>query len=116
MTDGAADTPERMSAVLLTGHGGFDRLEYRTDVPVQRPGAGEVLIRVAAAGVNNTDINTRTGWYSKAAKASDNTSRDAAASYDAASASWTGAQLRFPTYPGCRLLRPHCRGRRGRGV
>ncbi|KKN86472.1 hypothetical protein LCGC14_0268710 [marine sediment metagenome] len=31
-----------------------------------RPGAGEVLIRVHAAGVNNTDINTRTGWYSKA--------------------------------------------------
>ena len=58
MTDGAADTPERMSAVLLTGHGGFDRLEYRTDVPVPHPGAGEVLIRVAAAGVNNTGIDT----------------------------------------------------------
>ena len=26
----------------------------------------DVLIRVGAAGVNNTDINTRTGWYSKA--------------------------------------------------
>ena len=98
MTDGAADTPERMCAVLLTGHGGFDRLEYRTDVPVPRPGAGEVLIQVAAAGVNNTDINTRTGWYSKATKASDNTSGDAAASYDGAS--WTGAQLRFPRIQG----------------
>ena len=100
MTDGAADTPERMSAVLLTGHGGFDRLEYRTDVPVPRPGAGEVLIRVAAAGVNNTDINTRIGWYSKAAKASENTSGDAAASYDAAGASWTGTPLRFPRIQG----------------
>ena len=68
MTDGGADLPEAMYAVLLTGHGGFDRLEYRSDVAVPRPGAGEVLIRVAAAGVNNTDINTRTGWYSKAAK------------------------------------------------
>ena len=30
-----------------------------------RPKPGEVLINVAAAGVNNTDINTRIGWYSK---------------------------------------------------
>ena len=29
------------------------------------PGVGDVLIQVAAAGVNNTDINTRIGWYSK---------------------------------------------------
>ena len=89
-----------MCAVLLTGHGGFDRLEYRTDVPVPRPGAGEVLIRVAAAGVNNTDINTRTGWYSKAAKASGSASGDAAASDDAAGASWTGSPLRFPRIQG----------------
>ena len=99
MTDGAADTPERMCAVLLTGHGGFDRLEYRTDVPVPRPGAGEVLIRVAAAGVNNTDINTRIGWYAKAAQASGSASGDAA-SNDAAGASWTGSPLRFPRIQG----------------
>lgn len=55
--------PSRMAAVQLTGYGGLDRLVYRTDVPVPRPGPGEVLVRVAAAGVNNTDINTRTGWY-----------------------------------------------------
>ena len=41
--------PKHMCAVLLTGHGGLDRLEYREDVPVPLPGAGEVLIRVAAA-------------------------------------------------------------------
>jgi hypothetical protein len=34
--------PETMSAVLLTGHGGLDRLQFRTDVPVPRPGIGEV--------------------------------------------------------------------------
>jgi len=55
-----------MTAVLLTGHGGLDKLEYRTDVAVPRPDRGEVLIEVAAAGINNTDINTRIGWYSKA--------------------------------------------------
>jgi NADPH:quinone reductase-like Zn-dependent oxidoreductase len=33
------------------------------------PKRGEVLIQVAAAGVNNTDVNTRIGWYSKAVTA-----------------------------------------------
>ncbi len=57
--------PAHMHAVLLTGHGGFDRLQYRTDRAVPQPADNEVLIRVSAAGVNNTDINTRIGWYSK---------------------------------------------------
>ena len=52
-----------MRAVLLTGHGGFDRLEVRNDVAVPEPGPGQVVVEVAAAGVNNTDINTRIGWY-----------------------------------------------------
>ena len=59
------DLPKTMHAVVLTGHGGFDKMEYRNDVPVPLPKNNEVLIRVAAAGVNNTDINTRIGWYSK---------------------------------------------------
>lgn len=53
-----------MRAVLLTGHGGPEKLEYREDVPVPVPGPDEVLVEVAACGVNNTDINTRVGWYS----------------------------------------------------
>jgi NADPH:quinone reductase-like Zn-dependent oxidoreductase len=53
-----------MRAVLLTGHGGYECLSVRDDAPIPTPGAGEVLVRVAAAGVNNTDINTRVGWYS----------------------------------------------------
>jgi NADPH:quinone reductase-like Zn-dependent oxidoreductase len=52
-----------MKAVVTTGVGGYDRLEYR-DVPVPELKAGEVLIQVLAAGVNNTEINTRLGWYS----------------------------------------------------
>jgi NADPH:quinone reductase-like Zn-dependent oxidoreductase len=55
--------PELMSAVLLTGHGDYDMLDYRTDVPTPVPQAGEVLIKVGAAGINNTDINTRIAWY-----------------------------------------------------
>ena len=52
-----------MKAVVTTGNGGFDKLVFK-DVPVPKLGAGEVLIRVLAAGVNNTEINTRLGWYS----------------------------------------------------
>jgi NADPH:quinone reductase-like Zn-dependent oxidoreductase len=52
-----------MKAVVTTGNGGFDRLAW-CDVPVPTIGPGEVLLRVLAAGVNNTEINTRLGWYS----------------------------------------------------
>ena len=52
-----------MKAVVTTGNGGFDRLVYG-DVATPLPGDGEVLLRVLAAGVNNTEINTRLGWYS----------------------------------------------------
>jgi NADPH:quinone reductase-like Zn-dependent oxidoreductase len=51
-----------MKAVLTTGHGGLEQLVY-TSVPTPRPGAGEVLIRVAACGVNNTEIWAREGKY-----------------------------------------------------
>ena len=52
-----------MKAVVTTGNGGTDKLDYR-DVSMPEPAAGEVLLRVLAAGVNNTEINTRLGWYS----------------------------------------------------
>ena len=52
-----------MKAVVTTGNGGYDKLEY-CDVPMPVAGPGELLLRVLAAGVNNTEINTRLGWYS----------------------------------------------------
>src|SRR5450432_785648 len=55
----------RMKAVVTTGVGGYDRLVYR-DVPRPVPTRGEVLLQVLAAGVNNTEINTRVGWYASA--------------------------------------------------
>ena len=51
-----SELPGTMDAVLLTGYGGFDKLEYHDDVPVPTPGNGEVLIRVGAAGINNAVI------------------------------------------------------------
>lgn len=52
-----------MMAVVTTGNGGYDKLVYR-QVPVPTIQRGEVLVKVLAAGVNNTEINTRLGWYS----------------------------------------------------
>ena len=57
--------PRVMSGVYLTRHGGAGALEMRHDIPVPRPGQGQVLVQVTAAGVNNTDINTRLGWYNR---------------------------------------------------
>jgi len=87
-----------MNAVLLTGHGGFDRLAYRSDIPEPLPGPGEVMIRVGAAGVNNTDINMRVGWYSKSvAGDADGGGVPEAAVKDAG---WTGSRVAFPLIQG----------------
>ena len=56
------DDPIAMDAVVTTGTGGYEKLEFKR-VPMPAPGPGEVLLKVLAAGVNNTDINTRLGWY-----------------------------------------------------
>lgn len=79
--------PKTMRAVYLTGHGGFDKLEIRDDIPVPAPGPGEVLIKVGGAGINNTDLNTRLGWYSKSGGA-------------ASDAGWSGNALQFPRIQG----------------
>ena len=55
--------PPTMKAVVTLGNGGYEQLAY-TDVPVPVLEQGEVLLQVLAAGINNTDINTRVGWYS----------------------------------------------------
>lgn len=54
-----------MRAFVLTGHGGPERLALEEAWPVPAVGAGEVLVRVSACGINNTDINTRVGWYAQ---------------------------------------------------
>ena len=88
-----------MRAVLLTGHGGYEKLELRDDVPVPKPGVDDVLIRVGAAGVNNTDINTRIGWYSKSV--AEATETGAAEGLEGAGDDgWSGAAFQFPRIQG----------------
>lgn len=51
-----------MRAVVVTEPGGVDALEV-VDRPAPEPGPGEVLIKVAAAGVNRADLLQRQGMY-----------------------------------------------------
>ncbi|WP_297772343.1 zinc-binding dehydrogenase [uncultured Roseovarius sp.] len=86
--------PATMSGVTLTRHGGPEALVWREDIPVPRPGAGEVLVKVLAAGGNNTDINTREGWY-----AAEVTGATGETDEGVAAGGWSGA-LRFPLIQG----------------
>ena len=63
-------------AVVTKGQGGYEQLEYRIDVAVlEIPADGDryALLRVLAAALNNTDINTRLGWYGKMSRAQQQT-------------------------------------------
>lgn len=51
-----------MKAVVLTGHGGLDKLQY-VDTPIPKIADDEVLIEVHACGMNNTDVWVRQGAY-----------------------------------------------------
>lgn len=91
--------PETMKGVQLIGHGGPDKLVWNDAIPTPRPGPGEALVRVLAAGVNNTDINTRIGWYAKEVTGS---TEDADPDADIESGGWSGA-LPFPLIQGSDL-------------
>lgn len=45
-----------MRALTISAHGGLDRLEYRTDLPVPEPGPGQLRVRVLAAALNHLDL------------------------------------------------------------
>ncbi len=91
-------TLQHMTAVQLIGHGGYDKLIYNERVHVPTVGPGEVLIKVLAAGINNTDINTRIGWYSSSAMAS--TNEAATTDNVPTDGDWTGKGLIFPRIQG----------------
>jgi NADPH:quinone reductase-like Zn-dependent oxidoreductase len=97
----SAPIPQTMTAVVLTGHGGFDKLEYRQDVAVPVPADDEVLIQVRACGINNTDINTRIGWYAPSVTAAtDDGARDGFDELASGTGAWSGETLAFPLIQG----------------
>jgi NADPH:quinone reductase len=54
----ALDNVLRMRAIVYTSTGGSDVLQF-VDRPVPKPGAGEVRVRIAISGVNNSDWKGR---------------------------------------------------------
>ena len=80
-----------MRAQLLTGFGGPEMLHYRDDLPEPVAGPGEIRVRVAATGINNTDIWTREGRYGSP--------------YDpAATTGWRREPLQFPRIQGADVV------------
>lgn len=93
---------ELMNAVILTGFGKPEKLVY-TQVAKPIPQQGEVLIKVGACSVNNTDINTRTGWYA----AQDNFSeilQDTETNELNSSSCWTQDGTEFPRIQGADIV------------
>jgi len=90
--------PATMKAMVTMGHGDLDQLVFHTDWPRPDPAAGEVLIRVAACGLNNTDVNTRSGWYSKTV--TDATTGSAFETVGQEDPTWGGTPLSFPRIQG----------------
>ncbi len=88
----------KMKGILLTGHGGMDKLEWREDIPTPTLSEGEVLIKVGACGLNNTDVNTRVGWYSKDSNPGDNNQSPDNLGPD--DGGWGGTSLQFPRIQG----------------
>lgn len=90
--------PATMRAVVTMGHGDLDQLVLHSDWPRPDPAPGEVLIRVGACGLNNTDVNTRSGWYSKTV--TDATTGGAFDEVGEDDPTWGGAPITFPRIQG----------------
>ncbi len=90
--------PKTMRAMVTMGHGDMDQIVFHPDWPRPDPGPGQVLIKVAACGLNNTDVNTRSGWYSKTM-----TDATTGAGFDNVSEedpAWGGTPISFPRIQG----------------
>ncbi len=103
MSVNTGDLPEVMTALHLLGNGGPEMLELRHDVPVPSPADDEVLVRVRACAMNNTDVNTRVGWYSKAVTGATDTegfATDESVGDVSDDGTWGGDGLTFPRIQG----------------
>ena len=92
------DHPKTMRAMVTMGHGDMDQIVWHENWPCPTPGPHDVLVKVGACGLNNTDVNTRSGWYSKAVS-----ERTTGAGFDVEGQddpSWGGAPISFPRIQG----------------
>ena len=93
--------PNQMNGIQLIAHGGTDQLLLKTAINVPTLHADEVLIKVAAAGINNTDVNTRIGWYSKKVTSQTNSGgKEGFETVDDDDATWSGVPMMFPRIQG----------------
>jgi len=90
--------PTTMGAMVTMGHGDLDQMVWHDALPRPDPTADEVLIRVGACGLNNTDVNTRSGWYSKTV--TEATTGGAFAEVGEDDPTWGGAPITFPRIQG----------------
>lgn len=89
--------PQTMRAMVTMGHGDMDQMVMHADWPCPKPGVGEVLVKVGACGLNNTDVNTRSGWYSKAVTGA---TTGAATEVNEEDPAWGGTPIQFPRIQG----------------
>ena len=89
--------PNTMHAMVTMGHGDLDQMVWHEDWPRPDPAPGDVLLKVLACGLNNTDVNTRSGWYSKTVQSG---TTGAALDADEGDATWGGAAVSFPRIQG----------------
>ena len=90
--------PDTMKAMVTMGHGDLDQMELHHAWPRPNPAEGEVLIRVGACGLNNTDVNTRSGWYSKTV--TEATTGGAFDDVGGEDPTWGAAPISFPRIQG----------------
>ncbi|WP_254440609.1 alcohol dehydrogenase family protein [Ruegeria sp. HKCCA6837] len=90
--------PETMKAMVTMGHGGLEQMVLHENWPRPEPATGEVLIKVGACGLNNTDVNTRSGWYSKTV--TDATTGGAFEEVGEEDPTWGGNPITFPRIQG----------------
>lgn len=90
--------PDTMRAMVTMGHGEIDQMVLHTDWLRPEPAPDQVLVRVGACGLNNTDVNTRSGWYSKAV--TEATTGGAYNTVNDEDPTWGAAPISFPRIQG----------------
>ncbi len=93
-----SDLPKTMHAMVTDRPWRSGPMVLARGLAAPQPGPGEVLIKVGACGLNNTDVNTRSGWYSKAV--SEATTGGAYTEVNEDDPTWGGAPITFPRIQG----------------